>query len=218
MGHRYMREWSGWIAAAACLGFGVYMFAGRFSTPATTVTAVSEGVAPPAQRAVLIPEPITGPVQRLAEDMTAQAIERLGRIFSGPSGDVVIVPIGKAAPEAGTGDEVTIGEVVWSRREGAGVVRLSNIKPSDSAGKNLQLWVFDSARGLKHPINAGVVPIRPGQTDVLVTLPIDADLRCRGVCCNPRTAGWVGGGRARQYGGRRLRRRGRGDGPTADLC
>lgn len=168
MGHRYLREWSGWIATAACLGFGAFMFAGRFNAPAPTGNDVAERVAAPQQRAVLIPEPIAGPVQRLAEDMTARAFERLGRIFSGPSGDVVIVPIGKAAPDAG--DEVTIGEVVWSRREGAGVVRLSNIKPAESAGKNLQLWVFDSARGQKHPINAGVVPIRPGQTDVLVTL------------------------------------------------
>lgn len=168
MGHRYMREWSGWVAAAACLAFGVFVY----FQPRGTESTSGKPTTGPQANATLGPDVILSPVQRLTEDLGARAIARLNRYISGTTTDLVVVPIGKAAPEAG--DDVTVGQVYWNRKESSGVVRISNLRPEQVAGKNLQLWVFDSARGQKHPVSGGIVPVKSGQTEILV--PLDPSL------------------------------------------
>lgn len=165
MGHRYMREWSGWIAAAACLAFGVFVyFQPRAGSPSADGTKVIT--------TTVVPSDLVAPVQKFTEDLSARALARLNRYVSGTTTDLVVVPIGKAAPESGS--DVTVGQVYWNRKESSGVVRISNLRAEQVAGKNLQLWVFDSARGQKYPVSGGIVPVKAGQTDILV--PLDPSL------------------------------------------
>jgi hypothetical protein len=168
MGHRYLREWSGWVAAAACVAIGGLMYLNRPIVEIHTVKNV-QGPAPKVMEATIVPSDLVVPVQRFAEDLGARAMARLNRFMSGTTTDLLHVPIAKAVPDA-SGD-VRLGEVIWNRTDGTGVVRIGGLTPDITAtGQKLQLWVFDSARGQRHPINGGLIPLTPGQTEVLVPL------------------------------------------------
>lgn len=166
MSRRYMREWSGWIAAAACLGlaFLTWQRSGR--------TAPSAPQAANIVPANLIPTDLLRPVERFAEDLGLRATQRLHRFMSDPYSDLVVVPIGEAKPIA-SGD-VSVGEVVWNRADGSGVLRLRVNDPAALKGGHFQLWIFDTARNEHLPIDGGVIEVQPGQTEVLV--PIDPSL------------------------------------------
>ncbi|MDZ7630813.1 MAG: anti-sigma factor [Gemmatimonadaceae bacterium] len=74
-----------------------------------------------------------------------------------------------------TGDSAAIGatgDVVWSDRAQRGVMRIAGLKANDRARWQYQVWIFDTTRDQKYPVDGGVFDIPAGQTEVLV--PIDA--------------------------------------------
>jgi hypothetical protein len=178
MGRRYLREWSGWLAAAACLGLAALTWNYR-ARPSAEGTAVLSGAglggggqAAGVAGTSLLPSDLLRPVERFAEDLGLRATQRLNRFMSDPHSDLVIVPIGKARPVAEV--EVGVGEVVWNRADGSGVLRLRADDPATLKGGHFQLWIFDTARNEHLPIDGGVIEVRPGQSEVLV--PIDPSL------------------------------------------
>ena len=64
------------------------------------------------------------------------------------------------------------GEVVWSPSRQEGYMVFRNVKPNDPSKEQYQLWIFDSKRDAKYPVDGGVfdisstgeciIPIRPG--------------------------------------------------------
>jgi hypothetical protein len=163
MGRRLMREWSGWVAAAACAAFAVY----TWSHMSKRVDDAQLGAQ---QTAQVVPSDLVKPVERFADDVGARALSRLSR-FHGTA-DLVVVPIGRATPEAS--GNVKVGEVIWSKLEGRGVAHLRDLPPLNNASEQYQLWVFDNARSERFPVDGGVITVRDGQTELLV--PIDPSL------------------------------------------
>ncbi|MES3036229.1 MAG: anti-sigma factor [Gemmatimonadota bacterium] len=64
------------------------------------------------------------------------------------------------------------GDVVWSTRAQRGVMRIAGLQPNDRRRWQYQLWIFDSTRDQKHPVDGGVFDMPAGQGEVLI--PIDA--------------------------------------------
>ena len=70
------------------------------------------------------------------------------------------------------------GDVIWSDREQAGVMRFRGLKPNDPAVEQYQLWIFDPTQDERYPVDGGVFDVPAGADEVLV--PIDAKLRVAG--------------------------------------
>lgn len=78
----------------------------------------------------------------------------------------------KWAPGPSEAQAAATGEVVWSPSRQEGYMVFRNVKPNDPRLEQFQLWIFDSKRDDKYPVDGGVfdiatsgeciVPIRPG--------------------------------------------------------
>ena len=66
------------------------------------------------------------------------------------------------------------GDVVWSARDQAGVMRIRGLRPNNPTQSQYQLWIFDATRDDRFPVDGGVFDIPLGTDEVLV--PIDARL------------------------------------------
>jgi anti-sigma-K factor RskA len=70
------------------------------------------------------------------------------------------------------------GDVVWSNREQAGVMRFRGLAANDPTQSQYQLWIFDAERDERYPVDGGVFDVpADGGGEVLVPirarLPID---------------------------------------------
>ena len=76
--------------------------------------------------------------------------------------------------DAAVGDAGEVGgEVVWSRAEQRGFMRISGLAVNDPNVEQYQLWIFDKARDERYPVDGGVFDVAAdGDGEVLV--PIDA--------------------------------------------
>lgn len=72
-----------------------------------------------------------------------------------------------------TGNDAA-GDVLWSEEEQRGYMMLRGLKPNDPAVEQYQLWIFDTSRDERFPVDGGVFDVPSGQADVVV--PIDAAL------------------------------------------
>ncbi|MGW8370518.1 MAG: anti-sigma factor domain-containing protein [Gammaproteobacteria bacterium] len=66
------------------------------------------------------------------------------------------------------------GDVVWDEVTQQGYLRIVMLSPNDPDEYQYQLWIFDSARDERFPVDGGVFDISPGGGEVLV--PISAKL------------------------------------------
>ncbi len=60
------------------------------------------------------------------------------------------------------------GEVVWSDRLQAGVLRIAGLAPNDPRRVQYQLWIFDRTRDARYPVDGGVFDIAPGGGEALI--------------------------------------------------
>ncbi len=67
------------------------------------------------------------------------------------------------------------GDVVFDRTSQRGYMHLHNLKPNERRLVEYQLWIFDSTRDDRYPVDGGVFDIPAGSTDVVV--PITARVR-----------------------------------------
>ncbi len=64
------------------------------------------------------------------------------------------------------------GDVVWSGRAQRGVMRIAGLQANDRTRWQYQLWIFDTTRDQKYPVDGGVFDMPAGKSEVYV--PIDA--------------------------------------------
>lgn len=68
------------------------------------------------------------------------------------------------------------GDVVWDARRQQGFLRLRGFAANDPARAQYQLWIFDSARDDRYPVDGGVFDVPAGRHEVVVpmhpTLPV----------------------------------------------
>ncbi len=63
------------------------------------------------------------------------------------------------------------GDVVWSHTQQEGYMRFRGLAANDVSAQQYQLWVFDTARDDRYPVDGGVFDIPAGVDEVIV--PID---------------------------------------------
>jgi hypothetical protein len=155
MTRRYTREWSGWIAAAAAVAFGVYMWSER--------SAADRKLSSDVYRATIGGESL--------DELAQKAEARLER-YARSGAQLLRIPMGLAKPVAS--GNATVGEVTWNSAEGTGVLKVTNLEPA-AKGTAYQLWVYDEARDQRYPVSAGTIQVQPGKTETLI--PIDPSIK-----------------------------------------
>jgi anti-sigma-K factor RskA len=84
-----------------------------------------------------------------------------------------LVALNWAATGIPEGNGVT-GDVVWSQSQQTGFMRFNNLKPNNPQQYTYQLWIFDSTRDERFPVDGGYFDVPANQTEVVV--PIKAKL------------------------------------------
>ena len=157
---RFTREYGGWLAAAACLCFGVYTWNNR--TVHTTVIKEKDTAmvdpAPPVLQASLF-EPV---------------VDRLNRWFNKGS-KIDLVALGSATPEAST--DVAVGQVMWNPEEGSGVLQIKGDDAKAATSHSYRVSVRCPKSGKQVTVETGAVTLHPGQKDVVVPINPTETLR-----------------------------------------
>lgn len=150
---RFTREYGGWLAAAACLTFGIY----AWNTPATVTPQFGPGPKPP-ERAGFMSRPLE------------LAIDRLDRWFNDTKGSgIQVVPLGSATPDAGT--DVAVGQVMWNTEEGSGLLQIKGPDDAKTASSHsYRVSVRCAKTGKQVTVETGPVTLGPGQKEVLVPI------------------------------------------------
>lgn len=146
----------GWFAAAACLLLAVFGWKHALQ-PAVTPALVK--TTPPV---IAPPTPETPPTpadQRAALLAKAETLKLNWGATKEPSA-------------AGVS-----GDVVWDPVTQQGFLRFVGLPKNDPGRRQYQLWIFDSARDKRYPVDGGVFDVPADATEVLV--PIHAALAVR---------------------------------------
>jgi hypothetical protein len=147
---------AGWLAAAACLLVAVFAW---FRPPQTAVPPVAEvQVSPPD----LVPPP---PAPTKAPTPAEERAELLAK-----AGSLKIVLAGTKDPaSAGVS-----GDVVWDPTTQRGFIRFVGLPANDPSVNQYQIWIFDSDRDKRYPVDGGVFDVAANGGEVLI--PIRAAL------------------------------------------
>lgn len=143
----------GWFAAAACLLVAA-------ASVLQTRPWVDRSATAPARRALIQLPNVAMPQPSVAEKRTRlidEATDVVRHNWS-PTSD----PAGKIAS----------GEVVWSNARQEGYMTFRSLEPNDPKASQYQLWIFDSARDKRYPVDGGVFDVPAGGGEVVI--PISA--------------------------------------------
>jgi hypothetical protein len=147
----------GWLAAAACLVLAVF---GWMRTPV-------ESSAPSAQ---LAPAPVVAPVAKPASPPTP-AEERAALLAKT---DSIKITLGGTKDPGSAG---MTGDVVWDPATQRGYMHFTGLAANDPTVHQYQIWIFDSTRDKRFPVDGGVFDVPAGANEVVI--PIRAALMVR---------------------------------------
>lgn len=66
--------------------------------------------------------------------------------------------------------EATCGDIVWNGERGEGFLRVSGIAPNDPGEFQYQLWIVDSTRDERYPVDGGVFDMPSDCSEVIVPI------------------------------------------------
>jgi hypothetical protein len=72
-------------------------------------------------------------------------------------------------PDGATARDAS-GDLVWSDREQAGVVRVTGLAVNDPTRTQYQLWIFDSGRDGRYPVDGGVFDVTSQSIEQVVAV------------------------------------------------
>jgi hypothetical protein len=147
--------YGGWLAAAACLVLAI--FAWQRSPPAVTPLAA---VTPP-------PAPVVAPEKPLP----TPAEERAALLAKS---DSLKISLGATKDPAAAG---VTGDVVWDPATQRGFLHFTGLAANDPAVHQYQIWIFDSGRDKRFPVDGGVFDVPANAAEVVI--PIRAALMVR---------------------------------------
>jgi len=160
--------WGGWFAAAAALVMAVVGW--------LQVDRMEQDRGALAARQAALEGSVTRLERALAEKDTTLAElqdpspgQLLAALQARP--DTLVLPWSATDDPAADGAE---GAVVWNPAEQAGLMRFRGLAANDPTVAQYQLWIFDSGRDDRFPVDGGVFDVPPGADEVLV--PINARL------------------------------------------
>jgi hypothetical protein len=148
----------GWFAAAACLVLAIFGW-WRSPSPAPVAVVTPPVVAPPV---VVTPEK---PVPPTAAEERAALLAK---------SDTLKISLGATKDPAAAGMS---GDVVWDPATQRGFLHFTGLAVNDPAVHQYQIWIFDSGRDKRYPVDGGVfdVPANAGE----IVIPIRASLMVR---------------------------------------
>jgi anti-sigma-K factor RskA len=107
-------------------------------------------------------------VRRPGDDGLSPAELRARLLAQRGDAQAGVVQIAWTRGEDATGAEAE-GDVVWSSRDQAGVMRFRGLAANDPTVNQYQLWIFDAERDERYPVDGGVFDVpADGDGDVLV--------------------------------------------------
>jgi hypothetical protein len=147
----------GWLAAAACLVLAVF---GWMRTP--------ERASPPTAQ---IPAPaVVTPVEKPPVPPTP-AEERAALLAQA---DSIKITLGGTKDPGSAG---MTGDVVWDPATQRGYMHFTGLAANDPTIHQYQIWIFDSTRDKRFPVDGGVFDVPAGTNEVVI--PIRAALMVR---------------------------------------
>jgi hypothetical protein len=147
----------GWLAAAACLVLAIFAWQRSPSPPVVPVAEV-----PP-------PSPVTAPP--LPEPPPTPAEERAALLAKS---DSLKIPLAATKDPAAAGMS---GDVVWDPVTQRGFLHFTGLAANDPAVHQYQIWIFDTGRDKRYPIDGGVFDVPANAAEVVI--PIRAALMVR---------------------------------------
>jgi Anti-sigma-K factor rskA len=153
--HRYGGY--GWLAAAACLVLAIFAWQ---RPPSPQVVPVAE--VPP-------PSPVTAPPR--PEPPPTPAEERAALLAKS---DSLKIPLAATKDPAAAGMS---GDVVWDPVTQRGFLHFTGLTANDPAVHQYQIWIFDTGRDKRYPIDGGVFDVPANAAEVVI--PIRATLMVR---------------------------------------
>lgn len=94
--------------------------------------------------------------------------ERRSRLLDGEDTLTRSWSAGPTAPEVG--DDFDFGDVVWSRSEQEGYLRIRGLPVNDVTREQYQLWIFDETRDAAHPVDGGVFDVTDADGETIVAI------------------------------------------------
>jgi hypothetical protein len=148
---RFTREYGGWLAAAACLSFGVYAWSNR-QVP---------GVMGP-------PKPSAPDKAGFMSRPFELAVDRVSRWFN-DNKKFEVVPLSAARPDASA--DVAVGQVMWNAEDNSGVLQINSSGDSKiDSSHTYRVSVRCPKSGKQYTIETGSVTMHPGQKEVVVPI------------------------------------------------
>lgn len=154
-----VRQYGGWLAAAACLGLAVLVTLRRDGAEALPGQQIASG----GQTIKNAAKTIEDQVRSLLGDASTVVVSLLS---DGDASTKAADLIGPPTPAA---------QVIWSAEQQQGFVRISGLPPIERPGDQYQLWVFDTLRGGDTAIPLGVFDVK--NADQVTLVPITTPLK-----------------------------------------
>jgi hypothetical protein len=148
----------GWLAAAACLVLAIFAWQ---RSPSPPVVPVAEVPPPSSVTAPPLPEP---PPPTPAEERAALLAKS----------DSLKIPLAATKDPAAAGMS---GDVVWDPVTQRGFLHFTGLVANDPAVHQYQIWIFDTGRDKRYPIDGGVFDVPANAAEVVI--PIRATLMVR---------------------------------------
>ncbi len=145
-----VRGYGGWVAAAACLALLISQRdnsnSGRISPVAGAGSGIHTGSTNNAQL----------PLEGIGKAVIGQVNELVSSIFNERPEDMPVVTL--YAPDDDLQSKA-IGSVIWSPERQMGVLLAHGIAPIDKPGDTYQLWIVDTLRDQRFPVDGGIFSI-----------------------------------------------------------
>ena len=151
----------GWFAAAACLVLAIF---GWVRSPSPS----------PAPVAVVTPPVVSPPVVMPTPEKPAPPSAAEERAVLLAKSDTLKISLGATKDPAAAGMS---GDVVWDPATQRGFLHFTGLAANDPAVHQYQIWIFDSGRDKRYPVDGGVFDVPAGAGEIVI--PIRATLMVR---------------------------------------
>jgi hypothetical protein len=145
-----VRGYGGWVAAAACLALLISQRDGGNSGRISPVAGAGSGIRTGSTNNAQLP------LEGIGKAVIGQVNELVSSIFNERPEDMPVVTL--YAPDDDLQSKA-IGSVIWSPERQMGVLLAHGIAPIDKPGDTYQLWIVDTLRDQRFPVDGGIFSI-----------------------------------------------------------
>ena len=149
-----VRGYGGWVAAAACLALLISQRDGGNSGRISPVAGGGSGIRTSSTNTARLSAQL--PLEGIGKAVIGQVNELVSSLFNERPEDMPVVTL--YAPDDDLQSKA-IGSVIWSPERQMGVLLAHGIAPIDKPGDTYQLWIVDTLRDQRFPVDGGIFSI-----------------------------------------------------------